>query len=126
MGDLVFGCDICQDVCPWNEKFAATPRDVALLPKPDRVRPDIAALLRLDDDGFRAVFRGSAITRTKRRGLARNAAAALGNRGAACDDDELTALRDAAEGDRDPMVREQAARALARIDAARAVARPAD
>ena len=119
-GELIFGCDICQDVCPWNDKFASPPRDAALLPHADRLKPDLAGLLRTDDAGFRVRYRGSAITRTKRRGLARNVAVALGNRGAACSDDDIAALRDAAMHDADPMVREHAADALARVERARA------
>ncbi|HYV96589.1 MAG TPA: tRNA epoxyqueuosine(34) reductase QueG [Gemmatimonadaceae bacterium] len=111
IGDHVFGCDICQDVCPWNQRFASPPTDAALAPRDERIAPDPADLLALDDTGFRSTFRGSAVTRTKRRGLARNAAVALGNRGGA---DAIAALERAAVGDPDPLVREHAAWGLER------------
>jgi epoxyqueuosine reductase len=112
MRDHVFGCDICQDVCPWNERFAKPAPAGPLAPRDDRIAPDLAALLKLDDAGFRAQFRGSAITRTKRRGLARNIAIVLGNRGT---DDDVNALHEAAAHDADPLVREHAAWALSRV-----------
>ena len=101
MGELVYGCDICQDVCPWNVKFAKAPPEGVLSPRPERVAPDVAELLALDDRGFKARFGTSAMTRTKRRGLARNAAVALGNRAQAAD---LVALRAAADREEDPLV----------------------
>jgi epoxyqueuosine reductase len=119
--DLIFGCDICQDVCPWNVRFARGPRTDAIGPRAERITPDLAALLRLDDAGFRAQFRGSPITRTKRRGLARNIAVALGNRETASDR-EIEALVAAKEFDADPVVREHAAWALEQISARRAPA----
>jgi epoxyqueuosine reductase len=97
MGDWVFGCDVCQDVCPYN----------AAARTPPQAGPDLTELLLLDDDGFRTQFRGSAIKRAKRRGLARNAAIALGNRRAG-----RTALQNAAQRDPDPVVREAADWAL--------------
>ena len=74
LGNWIFGCDICQDVCPWNEKFGQPQEDVA-----DELFPSLSELMCLDDDGFRTRFRRSAIWRTKRRGLLRNVAIALGN-----------------------------------------------
>jgi len=107
--DLLFGCDICQDVCPWNVRFASTPSAGPLHPQADRGVPDAAELLALDDAGFRERFRGSAITRTKRRGLARNAAVALGNRRRESD---VPALARSLLSDPEPMVRAHAAWAL--------------
>jgi epoxyqueuosine reductase len=109
MGDLIFGCDICQDVCPWNERFARPAPEGALAPGSVRVAPDFADLLRLDDAAFRARFRGSAMTRAKRRGLARNVAVAMGNRRRPGD---VGALRDALTADLEPLVRQHAAWAL--------------
>ena len=86
MGRHVFGCDICQDVCPWNRKTPATeadefqPREFAegreslFLPKLER-------LAEMSEPEFREVFRGSPVKRTKWRGLVRNACIALGNSG---------------------------------------------
>ncbi len=73
----VFGCDICQEVCPWNRK-AAAPRASALAP----TAPfgEVESLLALDDAGFRERFRGRAIRRSKRSGLLRNAALVLAER----------------------------------------------
>jgi len=112
LGDRVYGCDICQEVCPWNHKFSRPLTDMALRPADDRVRPDPAELLALDAPAWRARFGKSAITRTKRRGLARNAAVVLGNRG---DASALAALEQAAAHDPEPVVREHAAWAIERI-----------
>jgi epoxyqueuosine reductase len=111
MGELVYGCDICQEVCPWNVKFAEEATEPRLLPRPENVAPDPAELLALNDDEFRVRFRRSAIKRTKRRGLARNAAVALGNRGDLGSAPALIAALD----DPVPLVREHSAWALERI-----------
>lgn len=80
MGGLIYGCDICQDVCPWNHRFATELGDPALAPRPENVDPDLAELATLTDDAFRQRFKGSPIKRAKRSGLARNAAIAIANR----------------------------------------------
>jgi epoxyqueuosine reductase len=80
MGELIYGCDVCQDVCPWNQKFATELGDPALAPRPENVAPNPAELVDLTDEQFRARFKGSPIKRAKRAGLARNAAIALKNR----------------------------------------------
>src|SRR5206468_562052 len=77
IGEWVFGCDVCQDVCPWNRK-AARAREPAFAPAAP-LGP-LEALLDLDREGFHARFRGSAMWRAKRSGLRRNAALVLGNR----------------------------------------------
>jgi len=79
LGDWVFGCDVCQEVCPWN-RHAPGSRDPALVGPPAAGMPDLAGLLALDEAAFRERFRGSPILRAKRRGLLRSAAVALGNR----------------------------------------------
>lgn len=119
LSDLVFGCDICQDVCPWNVRFANAPPDGPLAPEPARVDPNLAELLRLDDEAFRARFRGTAVMRAKRRGLARNVAVALGNRafGNPGDARDIAALCEALERDPEPLVRAHAAWALGRFAA---------
>jgi epoxyqueuosine reductase len=76
LGDWVFGCDVCQEVCPWN-RFARQTDEVAFGPRPGFPWPDLHELLALDEAEFRRRFRGSPIQRTKLRGLKRNAAVAL-------------------------------------------------
>jgi epoxyqueuosine reductase len=117
MGDWVFGCDVCQDVCPWNRK-APPAREPAFRPRPELDSPDLTELLRLSPDEFRRRFRGTALTRAKRRGLLRNAAIALGNSG----DPRAVPVLVEALGDEEPLVRGAAAWALGRLgtDAARA------
>ncbi len=109
MGDHLYGCDICQDVCPWNARFATAPRDTALAGRDSLAKPDPVEFLSLDDAAFRARYRDTPLARAKRRGLARNAAVVLGNRGQAGD---AVALAKAATHDPDPMVRDHAAWAL--------------
>jgi epoxyqueuosine reductase len=102
VGDWLFGCDVCQEVCPWNRKDASHPEAV-----------DAAAILALTDEEFRRRFKGTALERARRRGLARNAAVVLGN---TADEAALPAM-ERALGDPEPMVREAAARAIEQIRA---------
>ena len=78
IGHHVFGCDICQDVCPWNRKALATDKP-EFQPREGLVNPALAWLAEISDDEFRDKFRGSPIKRTKRSGLRRNALIAIGN-----------------------------------------------
>ena len=85
VGEHVYGCDVCQDVCPWNVKFAAPPpAEGALAPKAWLSGTDAGALARellaMDEATYRERFRGSAMTRAKLAGLQRNARAVLANR----------------------------------------------
>ena len=80
MGRHVFGCDICQDVCPWNRKAPAT-LNPEFQPREGLVNPALDWLAAMQPDEFRTVFRGSPIRRTKLTGLRRNAVVAMGNSG---------------------------------------------
>jgi len=110
MGNWVFGCDICQAVCPYN-RHAPTAQHLTFSAEPDRVAPRLTDLLALDEAAFRARFRGTPLMRAKRRGLVRNACVAAGNSGDGSLIPALTPLLDDAE----PLVREHAAWALARL-----------
>lgn len=111
MGDLVYGCDICQDVCPWNVSFARELRPAFLNQRDDLDAPDLSELLAHDDESFKSRFRRSPIKRTKRRGLARNVAVAMGNSG---NTDYIPDLERASH-DPDPLVREHAGWALDKL-----------
>ena len=124
MGNLIFGCDICQEVCPVNivaERrlgLRNTPKTVSMEPhKAFRPRapvgssPELIPLLSLTEEQFRERFRHSPIRRTKRRGLLRNVCVALGNIG---DQQAVPALLGALR-DHEPLVRGHAAWALGRI-----------
>jgi epoxyqueuosine reductase len=111
MGDWLFGCDVCQEVCPWNHK--GTPGlEPALKPRQDLTTIDLLELLTFSDDQFRQRFRGTALMRAKRQGLLRNAAIVLGNRR---DPSALPVLRNVLV-DCDPVVREAAQWAIDKIE----------
>lgn len=78
MGDWLFGCDVCQEVCPWN-RHAPVTDEPSFAPLASSNPLDLAALFELDDVAFRARFRHTPLWRSKRRGLLRNAAIVLGN-----------------------------------------------
>jgi epoxyqueuosine reductase len=80
MGRQVFGCDICQDVCPWNRKAPASTAP-EFQPHDQLVNPALEWLAEISNEEFSQKFRGSAIRRTKRSGLRRNAVLAMGNSG---------------------------------------------
>ena len=80
MGRHVFGCDICQDVCPWNRK-APTTSAQEFQPRDGLVNPALDWLAEMSTEEFREKFRSSPIRRTKRHGLRRNAVTAMGNSG---------------------------------------------
>jgi epoxyqueuosine reductase len=80
IGRHVFGCDICQDVCPWNRKAPATGA-AEFQPRDGLVNPALTWLAQISAEEFHEKFRGSPICRTKRTGLRRNAAIAMGNSG---------------------------------------------
>ena len=109
IGEWVFGCDVCQEVCPWNRK--AEPGREPALGSSGAFGP-LESLLELDQDAFRSRFRATAIWRTKRAGLLRNAAIVLANRGERSAAPALTRALD----DEDAVVRRAAAWALTKLD----------
>lgn len=110
MGHQVFGCDICQDVCPWNRKAPATDQP-EVQPRAGLVNPALAWLAEISEEDFREAFRGSPVKRTKRNGLRRNALIAIGNNGNA---DSLPVVERATQ-DPDPVVSDAAQWAKARL-----------
>jgi epoxyqueuosine reductase len=112
LGDWVFGCDLCQDVCPVARGHEASALEEFRPADVDAALPVLTALLELDDGQFRERFQGRAIMRAKRAGLARNACVALGNLG---DPAAIPALSRALHNDPSALVRGHAAWALARI-----------
>jgi epoxyqueuosine reductase len=110
MGRHVFGCDICQDVCPWNRKAPATsaPEFEA---REGLVNPALDWLAEMQQAEFRVVFRGSPVRRAKLSGLRRNAVIAMGNSG---DKKFVPTLKKLSE-DSDPVVAEHARWAVARL-----------
>ncbi len=110
IGDRIYGCDDCLDACPWN-RFAQVSRESAFAARPAVAQMTLRDFLALDDEQFRALFRGSPIKRIKRRGFLRNVCVALGNVGT---EDDLPALTVAA-GDAEPLIAEHASWAIARI-----------
>ena len=110
MGNWIFGCDICQDVCPWNRK-AAVAAEPAFQARSGLDSPSLTLLLAMDSKAFNGQFRRNPAKRPKRRGLLRNVAVALGNSG---DRAAVPALARALD-DEEPLVRGHAAWALGRL-----------
>jgi epoxyqueuosine reductase len=115
IGELLYGCDICQDVCPYNVKFAQALKVPEFAPRAFLAGKDARTLacdfLALTQEEFSAAFKGSPMKRAKLRGLKRNAAVVLGNIGNA----EDVPVIEAALDDPEPLVREHAAWALERL-----------
>jgi epoxyqueuosine reductase len=110
IGDWLFGCDVCQDVCPWNH-HARQIDETTFGPDADANPMELAALFDLDDEGFRRRFRHTPLWRARRRGILRNAAIVLGNQRA------VAAIAVLARGlnDPEPLIRGACAWALGRI-----------
>ncbi|MDE0042905.1 MAG: tRNA epoxyqueuosine(34) reductase QueG, partial [Candidatus Poribacteria bacterium] len=107
MGNLIFGCDICQEVCPWNSK--ATPStEPGFYPREENIAPKLLSLMDMTQAEFSKRFKNSPIKRAKRRGFLRNVAVALGNWGSRR---AVPALKRALNDD-EALVREHAAWAL--------------
>jgi epoxyqueuosine reductase len=103
IGRHVFGCDICQDVCPWNRKAPATEVE-EFQPQQKLVNPALEWLAQIGAEGFRTLFRGTPVSRTKRSGLRRNAVIAMGNSG----EKKFFPLLEKLRSDEDEIVRESA------------------
>jgi epoxyqueuosine reductase len=111
MGRQVFGCDICQEVCPWNRRAPIAEKQ-GLTRRNELINPPLNWLAELDADGFRRLFKGSPLERTKRKRLHRNVAIAMGNSG---DLNCVPALERWAQSDDDPVLQESAIWALNRL-----------
>lgn len=110
MGNLIFGCDICQEVCPWNSKATPT-TESAFYPREGNLVPALLSLVNMTQAEFSSRFKGSPIKRAKRRGFLRNVLVAIGNWGAR---KALPAL-EIALSDGEPLVRSHAAWAVGQI-----------
>jgi epoxyqueuosine reductase len=117
IGNHIFGCDICQEICPYNVKSLPT-KEAAFAPKEGLYAPDLIPLLSLTAEDFRRCFHNSPIRRAKRRGLLRNVAVALGNLKSRAAVPPLVRALD----DEEPLVRGHAAWALGQIGTAEAIA----
>lgn len=105
LGNRIFGCDVCQEVCPWPTRFAMPTKEQAFFAAEiDRVAPRLIDLVYLSEEAFKQKFAHTPIIRSKRRGLLRNVAVALGNWGS---DEAKNALRVLA-ADPDPIIAEHA------------------
>jgi epoxyqueuosine reductase len=118
IGDRVYGCDECLDVCPWN-RFAQTTRESRFLKPPESQGDALRELLEISGPEFKRRYAHSPILRVKRRGLLRNVCVVLGNIGTA---EDLPALR-RAEQHEEPLVREHAAWAVKQIEERKALPR---
>jgi epoxyqueuosine reductase len=115
VGDWLFGCDVCQDVCPWNHRVPLA--DEAFEPRSDQNPISLAPLFFMTDEEFRKRFRQTPLWRSKRRGTLRNAAIVLGNQRHAA---ALPALARGLEDD-EPLVRGACVWALGKINTTAAV-----
>jgi len=110
LGEWVFGCDVCQTVCPWN-RFASPEGDASFSPRPDTPTPNLIQELALSPEAFNRKFKNSPVKRAKRRGYLRNVAVAAGN---AQDEATIPAL-ERAQNDEEELVREHATWALKKL-----------
>ena len=110
MGNLIFGCDICQEVCPWNSKATPT-TEPAFLPRDGNLAPELLTLIGMTQTEFSKKFKGSPIKRAKRRGFLRNVIVAIGNWRSRT---AVPALKQALIDD-EPLIRGHAAWALGQV-----------
>jgi epoxyqueuosine reductase len=113
MGRHLFGCDICQEVCPWNRR-APIATEPAFAARPELVDPPLETVAKMSNPEFRATFRRSPLKRAKLRGMLRNVAVAMGNSG---NPEHLPRLRELARHE-DPAVAEHARWAIAKLETA--------
>ena len=112
IGDWLFGCDVCQDVCPWNTKPGTRSASDGVFPtNPDLIALDPIELLTLSKAEFKRRFQHTSLWRAKRAGLLRNAAIVLGN----TSDERAIPMLERATTDEDEVIREAAVWALTRI-----------
>jgi len=109
----IFGCDICQDVCPWNNKAGnAPPASLPeFQPRPKLFHPDLEWLAAMDLESYRITFRGSPVKRAKFNGLKRNVAIAMGNSG----NKEFIPQLEKMTADPDPVIAHHARWALEKL-----------
>ena len=117
IGVHVFGCDICQQVCPYNHSRKSRPTDPELAPAPTRSEPNLLEWLSLSSSGYRRLVRGSPLRRASREKLQRNAAVALGN---SADQAVVEPLVAALSHQDRPLVRGHVAWALGRLGGTKA------
>jgi epoxyqueuosine reductase len=118
MGDWVYGCDVCQDVCPYTGAARIVHEQEMQPASVNNAFPSLHWLLTMDESTFGETYFGTPVPRTKRRGLARNAAVALGNIGT---ENDIPALSNALCTHDEPLVRGHAAWALGRIGGHQAI-----
>ena len=111
VGNRVYGCDVCQEVCPYSRKFSTPTTETAFRAREGVHGAELTELMSLSQEEFSRRFKGSAVKRTKRRGLLRNVAVALGNWGSP----EAVTVLSASLSDAEPLVRGHAVWALGQI-----------
>jgi epoxyqueuosine reductase len=114
LGNWIYGCDACQEICPWVRRYSQPTRETFLGYDPNQIAPSLIELMQLDEAAFRVRFKGSPLKRTKRRGLLRNVAVALGNWG----NPQALPVLNQALADPEPLIREHAAWAIDQINQA--------
>ena len=111
MGNMVFGCDICQEVCPWNRNVPIS-LEAGFRPRAENIMPNLISLMFLTQEEFSKRFKNSPVKRAKRKGFLRNVAIALGNWGSPL---AIQALKHGLQ-DEEPLIRSHSAWALGQID----------